>query len=80
MAEARDGRKASGVPAPGDIRTASLVQLSGKNSRKPGKTGNSSEASVTDASIWQFALLPNAVAYCGVTWSGTLPFLGRAVS
>jgi hypothetical protein len=27
--------------------------------------GTSPEASVTDTSVWQFAFLPSAVAYCG---------------
>ena len=45
----------------------SLVQLSGRNRRKPTGTGTSFRASVTDTSVWQFALLPSIEAYCGAT-------------
>ena len=62
------------------IRTVSLVQLSGRDRRKPNMTGTSPEAKVTKTSIWQFAFLPSTVAYWGATPTEALPFLGRAVS
>jgi len=62
----RDVRMASGTPALA-IRSVSLVQLSGRNRRKPTGTGTSSRASVTETSVWQFALFPSIEAYCGAT-------------
>jgi hypothetical protein len=69
----------AGTPAL-SMRAVSLVQLSGRNSRKLSMSGTSPEASVTDTSVWQFAFLPSAVAYWGATPTEALPFLGRAVS
>src|SRR6516164_2913961 len=48
-------------------RTASLVQLSGRNSRNVSMTGTSPRASVSDTRVWQLAVLPNAEAYCAAT-------------
>ena len=62
------------------IRPASLVQLSGRNRRKPIITGTSSRASVSDTSVWQLAVLPSAEAYCGATPTECVPFFGSAVS
>src|SRR3546814_6602835 len=62
------------------MRASSLVQLSGRNSRKPSMIGTSRDASVTDTSVWQFAFLPSADAYCGATPTDAVPFFGNAVS
>ncbi len=62
------------------MRASSLVQLSGRNSRKPRMIGTSLDASVTDTSVWQFAFLPSADAYCGATPTDAVPFYGKAVS
>ena len=62
------------------IRSASPVQLSGRNRRKPIITGTSSRASVSDTSVWQLAVLPSAEAYCGATPTECEPFFGGAVS
>ena len=43
-------------------------------------TGTSPRASVSDTSVWQFAVLPSAEAYCGATPTECLPFFGIAVS
>src|SRR3546814_2402436 len=75
----RYGRKGSGTPAL-TMRASSLVQLSGRNSRKPSMIGTSRDASVTDTSVWQFAFLPSADAYCGATPTDAVPFFGNAVS
>ena len=48
-------------------RAGSLVQLSGRNSRSPTMTGTSPDARVSHTSVWQFAFLPSAEAYCGAT-------------
>ena len=37
-------------------------------------------ASVSETSVWQFAVLPSTEAYCGVTPTEWLPFFGNAVS
>src|SRR3546814_1904416 len=68
----RYGRKGSGTPAL-TMRASSLVQLSGRNSRKPSMIGTSRDASVTDTSVWQFAFLPSADAYCGATPTDAVP-------
>ncbi|MNE75140.1 hypothetical protein D3C80_1712700 [compost metagenome] len=62
----RDIRISSGTPA-FTIRSWLLVQLSGKNSRKPTGTGTSSRANVSDTNVWQLARLPSIEAYCGAT-------------
>src|SRR3546814_1886650 len=62
------------------MRASSLVQLSGRNSRKPSMIGTSRDVSVTDTSVWQFAFLPSADAYCGATPTDAVPFFGNAVS
>src|SRR6516162_175884 len=53
-------------------RTASLVQLSGRNSRNVSMTGTSPRASVSDTRVWQLAVLRNTdwlgafLSYCSV--------------
>jgi hypothetical protein len=37
-------------------------------------------ANVSDTRVWQFAVLPNAEAYCAATPTECMPFLGIAVS
>lgn len=59
------------------MRATSLVQLSGRNSRKPTMTGTSPEASVSDTSVWQLAFLPSTEAYSGATPIKWRPFLGK---
>ena len=61
-------------------RTGSLVQLSGRNRRRPTVTGTSPRASVSETSVWQLAFLPSDEAYCGATPTECLPFFGSAVS
>src|SRR5215467_10581305 len=61
-------------------RAASLVQLSGRNSRNVSMTGTSPRASVSDTRVWQLAVLPNAEAYCAATPTEWVPFLAIAVS
>jgi hypothetical protein len=61
-------------------RTGSLVQFSGRKSRKATITGTSPRASVSETSTWQFAFFPSAEAYCAPTPTECLPFLGTAVS
>src|ERR1700682_355231 len=63
-----------------DVLVQSLVQLSGRNSRRAIMTGTSSRASVSDTRVWQFEVLPSAEAYCGATPTECVPFLGSAVS
>jgi hypothetical protein len=75
----RADRQVSGTRAFA-IRSASLVQLSGRNRRRPIITGTSSRASVSDTSVWQLAVLPSAEAYCGATPTECVPFFGSAVS
>lgn len=60
------------------MRTLSFVQLSSRNCPTRSTNGPSSEASVTDNSVCQFAFLPNAVAYCGATPTDALSFFGNA--
>ncbi len=62
------------------IRTESLVQLSGRNRRRPTITGTSPLANVAETSVWQLAVLPRVEAYCAATPTEWLPFFGRAVS
>jgi hypothetical protein len=50
------------------------------HSRNPTATGTSPEASVTETSDWQFAVLRNDEAYCGATPTERSPFVGRQVS
>src|SRR3974390_274418 len=57
-----------------------FVQLSGRNNRNASMTGTSPRASVSETRVWQFAVLPNAEAYCGATPTEYVPFLGSAVS
>ena len=45
------------------MRLGSSVQLSGRNSRRSTITGTSREASVTETSDWQLAVLPSTEAY-----------------
>lgn len=59
-----DKHISSGTPA-FTIRSWLLVQLSGKNSRKPTGTGTASRANVSDTNVWQLARLPSIEAYCG---------------
>lgn len=47
------------------IHAVSLVQLSGRNSRKLSMSGTSPEASVNDTSVWQFAFLPSTEHIAG---------------
>src|SRR5882757_9521469 len=61
-------------------RARSLVQLSGRKRRSATVTGTSPRASVSDASVWQLAVLPNAEAYCAATPTECLPFFGIDVS
>lgn len=61
-------------------RAGSLVQLSGRKSRKPTITGTSLNANVNDTRVWQLAFLPSTEAYCGATPTERLPFFGSAVS
>ena len=75
----RAARASSGTPALVS-RSASPVQLSGKNNRRLIMTGTSFCASVSDTSAWQLAVLPNAEAYCGATPAECEPFFGNAVS
>src|SRR6202035_3329492 len=72
-------RYSSGTPA-GFNRARSLVQLSGRKRRNATITGTSSQASVSDTSVWQLAFLPSAEAYCEATPTECLPFFGTAVS
>src|SRR5438477_2880723 len=58
----------------------SLVQFSGRKRRRATATGTSPRASVSDTSVWQLAVLPNAEAYCALTPTECLPFFGIAVS
>src|SRR6516225_1854668 len=52
----------------------------GKKQRNASMTGTSPRASVSETMVWQFAVLPNAEAYCGATPTEYVPFLGIAVS
>ena len=61
-------------------RARSLVQLSGRKRRGATVTGISPRASVRDISVWQFAVLPNAEAYCAATPTECWPFFDTAVS
>src|SRR5258705_1453394 len=61
-------------------RARSLVQLSGRKRRSATVTGTSPRASVSDTSVWQLAVLPNAEAYCAATPTECLPFFGIDVS
>src|ERR1700674_1501574 len=58
-------------------RARSLVQLSGRNSRRAIMTGTSSRASVSDTRVWQFEVLPSAEAYCGSDTDRMRAFLGK---
>jgi hypothetical protein len=70
---------ASGTPARVQ-RGESLVQASGRNSRKAASTGTSPRAKVSDTSDWQLARLPSAPQYCRGTPTECVPCFGDAVS
>jgi putative transposase len=59
--------QAMGMTGISKSQVTRLGQLSGKQSRSPTMTGTSSDASVSDTSVWQLAFLPSADAYCGAT-------------
>lgn len=61
-------------------RTASLVQLSGRNRWNPTITGTSPDASITATSVWQLAFFPSAEAFCGATPTECLPIFDKAAS
>src|SRR5205823_13668237 len=75
----RPCRSTAGTPARSN-RARLLVQLSGRNNRNASMAGTSPRASVSDTSVWQLAVLPSAEAYCAVTPTECVPFLGIAVS
>lgn len=62
------------------IWCGSLIQVSGRNSARPTAIGTSPRANVSDTNVWQLAVLPSVVAYCGATPTERLPFFGNAVS
>ena len=75
---ARAERYSAGTPARSS-RALSPVQVSGRNSRRP-TTGTSPRARVSDTTLWQLAVLPNADAYCSPTPTECAPFFGNVGS